>query len=123
MKILHVDDSKAMRMIVQRTVKMAGFSDLTFVEAENGRHGLEVLEAEKPDVILSDWNMPEMNGLEFLKKIREADNPITFGFITSESNPETRQEALDAGASFVITKPFTPEAFEQQLTPVFAQLS
>ncbi len=118
MKVLHVDDSKAMRMIVQRTIKQAGFEGLTFVEAENGVQALEVIEAEKPDVVFSDWNMPEMNGIELLRKLREDGNQITLGFITSESNPETRKEAMDAGATFVITKPFTPESFQQVLEAV-----
>ena len=120
MKVLHVDDSKAMRMIVQRTIKQAGFSGLTFVEAENGVQALEVIEREKPDVILSDWNMPEMNGLELLRKLREGGNLITLGFITSESHPETRQAAMDSGAAFVITKPFTAESFQRALEPVLA---
>ncbi len=120
MKVLHVDDSKAMRMIVQSTIKKAGFDGLQFVQANNGVEALEVMESEKPDVVFSDWNMPEMNGIELLRKIREDGNPITFGFITSEKSPETRQEALDAGATFVISKPFTPESFRLTLTPVLS---
>ena len=121
MKVLHVDDSKAMRMIVQRTVKQAGFSDLTFVEAENGVEALKVIESEKPDIVFSDWNMPEMNGIELLRKLREDGNQITLGFITSESNPETKVEATEAGAAFVITKPFTPESFQIALEPVLSK--
>ena len=120
MKILHVDDSKAMRMIVQRTIKKAGFSGLTFVEAENGVEALQVIAKEQPDVVLSDWNMPEMNGIELLRKLREDGNQITLGFITSESNPETQKEAMDAGAAFVITKPFTPDSFQRMLEPVLS---
>ena len=118
MKVLHVDDSKAMRMIVQRTVKKAGFTDLEFVEAENGVQALEVIESEKPDVVLSDWNMPEMNGIELLRKLRADGNLITLGFITSESGADTKAEATEAGAAFVITKPFTPENFQVALEPV-----
>ena len=118
MKVLHVDDSKAMRMIVQRTVKKAGFGNLTFVEAANGVEALEVIQNEKPDLVFSDWNMPEMNGIQLLRKLREDGNQIKLGFITSETNPATIQEATEAGASFVITKPFTPESFQAALSPV-----
>ncbi len=118
MKVLHVDDSKAMRMIVQRTIKQAGFSGLTFVEAVNGVEALEVIEKENPDIVFSDWNMPEMNGIELLRKLREDGNQIRLGFITSESNPETKKEAMDAGATFVITKPFTADSFQRVLEPI-----
>jgi len=118
MKILLVDDSKAMRMIVKRTLKQAGFDDLTIVEASDGTEAINVIEQESPDVVLSDWNMPEMNGIDLLRNLREAGNNITLGFVTSESSPETRQTAMEAGAAFVITKPFTPQSFEAALQPV-----
>ena len=120
MNILHVDDSKAMRMIVQRTIKQAGFEGLTFIEASNGLEALEVIESEKPDLVLSDWNMPEMNGIDLLKKLREKGNQITLGFITSERTAETKQQAMEAGAAFVITKPFTPQSFRVSLEPVLS---
>ena len=118
MKVLHVDDSKAMRMIVQRTLKKAGFDGLEIVEAENGVEALDVIEKEKPDVVLSDWNMPEMNGIELLERLRAEGNEITFGFITSESSAEIKNMATEAGASFLITKPFTPDSFQCALEPV-----
>ncbi len=120
MKVLIVDDSKAMRMIVKRTLKLAGFDDLEFVEAGNGVEAIAQIAAENPDVVFSDWNMPEMNGIELLKKLRADGNQIKLGFITSENSPATKQEAMDAGASFVINKPFTPESFKSVLQPVLA---
>ncbi|MDG2130851.1 MAG: response regulator [Fuerstiella sp.] len=93
MKILIGDDSKTMRMIVARTLKRAGFGDHTIVQAGNGKEGLAAVEAEQPDVILSDWNMPEMNGLEFMKALRAGGNTVHFGFVTSESTDEMRQQA------------------------------
>ena len=119
MKVLHVDDSKAMRMIVKRTVKQAGFDGLTFFEAANGVEALEVIDKERPDVVLSDWNMPEMNGIELLRQLRQDGNQIKLGFITSESNAETTREANEAGAAFFITKPFTPDSFRVALDPIF----
>lgn len=118
MKILIVDDSKAMRMIVRRTLSQAGFSGHEIVEAENGVHGLEQVEAEQPDLILSDFNMPEMNGQEFLKKVREKNVKVPFGFITSEASIENRDQAKENGAAFVICKPFTPDMFSQHLESI-----
>ena len=118
MKILIVDDSKAMRMIVLRTLKKAGFSDFTAIEAANGQEAMQLIETESPDLVLSDWNMPEMKGIELLEKIRAAGNQVKFGFITSESSNETRQQADEAGAQFVITKPFTAEAMQMTLAPL-----
>ena len=120
MKVLIVDDSKAMRMIVKRTLKLAGFDDLEFVEAGNGVEAVAQIAAENPDVVFSDWNMPEMNGIELLKKLRADGNQIKLGFITSENTAATKQEAMDAGATFVINKPFTPESFKSVLQPVLA---
>lgn len=120
MKILIVDDSKAMRMIVKRTLKLAGFTGLEFVEASNGVEAIEQIAAESPDLVFSDWNMPEMNGIDLLKQLRADGNQIKLGFITSENNPATRQEAMDAGATFLINKPFTPESLQVVLAPVLA---
>lgn len=120
MKILIVDDSKAMRMIVTRTLKLAGYDGHDTIEASNGVEALEKIEAESPDVVLSDWNMPEMKGIELLEKVRESGNNVTFGFITSESSAETKTLAKDAGAQFVLTKPFTAENMQAVLEPVLA---
>ncbi len=120
MKVLVVDDSKAMRMIVTRTLKQAGISNLTTVEAGNGVEALAAIADHKPHAVLCDWNMPEMKGIDLLKKLRADGNEILFGFVTSESSPEVRKEAEDAGAAFFIVKPFTPNAFEAALTPVLA---
>lgn len=118
MKILVVDDSKAMRMIVMRTLKQTGLTGYTTLEASNGVEALDVIAAESPDLVLSDWNMPEMKGIELLEKVREAGNTVTFGFITSESSAETKEMADAAGADFVITKPFTAETMDMALAPV-----
>lgn len=118
MDILLVDDSKTMRMIVQRAIRQAGYRGLTVGEAENGAQALEKLNGEKPKVILSDWNMPEMSGIDFLRQIRAANNNVPFGFITSETSQAFKDLALSSGASFVISKPFTPEDVQDALTPI-----
>ncbi len=120
MKVLIVDDSKAMRMIVQRTLKQAGFTNIQPLEANNGVEALQVIEQQSPDVVLSDWNMPEMKGIDLLVTLRANGKQVPLGFITSESSPEIREQATAAGAAFVIVKPFTPAAFEEALKPLLA---
>ena len=117
MKVLIVDDSKAMRMIVMRHLRQAGFGSHTLEEASNGVEALAAVTAAAPDLILCDWNMPEMNGLEFLKALRAKSVQVPFGFVTTESSPEMRQTAHTEGASFLIAKPFTVETFETTLSP------
>lgn len=121
MKILVVDDSKAMRMIVVRTLRQAGFAGHDIVEAGNGAEGLAALGAGGFDLVLSDWNMPEMSGFELLVAVRAAGNKIPFGFVTSEGTGSMRQQATDAGANFLIAKPFTPESFAETLKGVIAR--
>src|SRR5579863_675783 len=109
MQVLIVDDSKAMRMIVRRTLRQAGFDGCAEVEAANGSEALDMVQAGTPDLILSDWNMPEMSGLELLQELKRRGCSAKFGFVTSESSPDMQSAALQEGALFVITKPFTAE--------------
>lgn len=120
MRVLIVDDSKTMRMIVKRTLRQAGYDSCEIDEAGNGKEALDVIKANKPDVILCDWNMPEMNGLELLQALNGQGVKVPFGFVTSEGTPEMKQLAADNGALFLITKPFTPETFQQQLGAVLS---
>mgnify|MGYP000054675006 FL=1 len=115
MKILVVDDSKAMRMIVIRTLRQAGYSKHEMTEAQNGIEALKVIEASPPDLVLSDWNMPDMSGIELLKALRQSGSQIKFGFITSENSEEMRMRAVEAGASFLIGKPFNTEIVQKIL--------
>lgn len=118
MKILVTDDSRVMRQIVVRTLRQAGYGDATVVEAGSGAEGVTMVSAEQPDIVLSDWNMPEMSGLDFLKKLRSTGDNRPFGFVTSEGSPQMRELAEENGAAFLIAKPFTPEAFKAVLEPV-----
>jgi two-component system chemotaxis response regulator CheY len=118
MDILLVDDSRTMRMIVQRAIRQAGYRGLTVGEADNGAQAMEKLRTEQPKLILSDWNMPEMSGIDFLKLVRAADNQVPFGFITSETSKGIKDLAMSSGATFLISKPFTPEDVERALTPI-----
>jgi two-component system chemotaxis response regulator CheY len=117
MKIMIVDDSTAMRMIVKKTLRQAGFDGHEFTEAEDGVKALAAIKASKPDLVLSDWNMPNMTGLELLQALQAGGQKVTFGFITTEATPDMRTQALGAGAKFLVSKPFTPDSFRKQLGP------
>ena len=115
MKILIVDDSKAMRMIVKRTVRKAGFDSAEYLEAENGVEALKTIKASKPDIVLSDWNMPEMGGMELLLELNKINSEVKFGFVTSEGSLDMRQKAEEAGALFLIAKPFNSDTLKDAL--------
>ena len=115
MKILIVDDSKAMRMILTRTLRQAGFDEHTVDAAANGKEALEAIQSSPPDIVLSDWNMPEMSGLELLQELKKIGSEIKFGFVTSEGSAEMKETAKQEGALFLITKPFTPDNFRETL--------
>jgi two-component system chemotaxis response regulator CheY len=120
MKIIVADDSRVMRQIVIRTLRQAGHGGHDIVEAENGRDCLAKVATEDPDLVLSDWNMPEMNGIDCLAALRARGSQVPFGFVTSEGSDEMRARAAAAGALFLIAKPFTPETFDEALTGVLA---
>ncbi|TKJ22843.1 response regulator [Blastococcus sp. CCUG 61487] len=120
MKILVADDSRVMRQIVIRTLRQAGYDDHDIVEAEDGADALAKVGSEKPDLILSDWNMPNMSGIECLQALRSSGSTVPFGFVTSEGSPEMRSKAADAGALFLIAKPFNEETFQEALSGVIA---
>ena len=117
MKILVVDDSTAMRMMVKRMLKVAGFQGQEVLEAEDGVQALETIRSEKPDLVLSDWNMPNMTGMELLTSLNDEGLTPNFGFVTTESTQEMRDKATQAGAKFMIAKPFTEESVSQALEP------
>jgi len=117
MKIMIVDDSAAMRMIVKKTLRQAGFEGHEISEAEDGVKALAAIESASPDLVLSDWNMPRMSGIELLEKLAAAGLKFIFGFITTEASVEMRRRATTAGASFLIAKPFTPDSLREALAP------
>lgn len=115
-KALVVDDSKAMRMLIGRLLKEIGFE---VAEAENGKRALEMIEDEgiAAELILADWNMPEMNGIELLKKVRQwpGFSSIKFVMVTTETELDHMAEALEAGACEYVMKPFTKEILLEKL--------
>jgi two-component system chemotaxis response regulator CheY len=117
-RIMIVDDSKAMRMIVRRTLKQAGFGSYDVEEATNGADAFDKIKNEPPKLVLSDWNMPDMSGYELLTKLRENAIDVPFAMITTEGTPEMRAKAASAGALFLIQKPFTPDELARALSGV-----
>ena len=115
MKILIADDSRAMRQVIKFVLREAGYSGHTILEAADGQAALATAATEHPDLIISDWNMPNMTGIEFLQKLRETGANTPFGFITTEVSPEMRSLANSAGAAFLIGKPFTAQDFQNAL--------
>lgn len=120
MRVLIADDSRVMRQIVIRTLRQAGYDGWEIIEAEDGAVALEVARRELPDLILSDWNMPEMSGLDLLEAINAEGLDIPLAFVTSEGSSQMRELAAQAGALFLVSKPFTPESFRAALDPVLA---
>jgi CheY-like chemotaxis protein len=118
MKILIVDDSKAMQHIVKRGLEKLGYDDLEIVLASSGMDALKLAKDWKPILILSDWHMPEMTGLELMHELSKAMLDIDIGFVTTESSPERIKEATDAGALFVVSKPFDVETLHNAVLPV-----
>jgi two-component system chemotaxis response regulator CheY len=122
LKVLIVDDSSVMRKIVERSLRQAGLEPLVVVEAGNGVDGLEVLKGQQVHLILSDINMPSMDGLEFLRQIRAQnlapDVPVVM--ITTESSEQHVKEAILAGAQGYIRKPFTAEQVKERVLPLLA---
>jgi two-component system chemotaxis response regulator CheY len=116
MNILVVDDSSAMRMMIVRTLRQVGIPGGDISQAEDGAIAFEKIKADLPDLILCDWNMPNMTGIELLHAMNDANINIDFGFITTESTTEMRQKANDAGAKFLIAKPFSAASFEKVLS-------
>jgi DNA-binding response OmpR family regulator len=101
--ILLLEDNKALRLIIRKGLEKAGYEVKT---AENGKEGLKILNEETPDLIISDIIMPEMDGFEFLKKIRKKHPLIPFTFLTVKSNLDDYEKGYELGATDYLTKPF-----------------
>ena len=119
-RTLIVDDSSVMRKIVERSLRQAGLDPLVVFEAGSGIDGLEMLKAQKVDLILSDINMPSMDGLEFLRQIRAQNLApgVPVVMITTESSEEHVKQAIMAGAQGYIRKPFTAEQVKERVLPL-----
>lgn len=113
--VLIVDDSRSMRAVIKKTILMSGFKMDQCLEAGNGREALDVLAKAWVDVIMSDINMPEMNGLEFLEELKKDSllKAIPVIVISTEGSEKRIQNAFDLGAKGFIKKPFLPEEIKK----------
>jgi two-component system chemotaxis response regulator CheY len=120
-KILVVDDFATMRQIVKKSLGALGFHNIT--EASDGLDALEKLEKDQFGFIISDWNMPNMMGLDFLKNVRAKDTykSIPFLMVTAEAKRENVIEAAKAGVSQYIVKPFTVESLQEKIDAIFTK--
>ncbi|MBU8934582.1 MAG: response regulator [candidate division Zixibacteria bacterium] len=118
MKILAVDDSPTMRRIIINTLKRAGYADV--VEAGDGKDALAKLKVEDVNFIITDWNMPEMDGLTFVTTVRGMDKYKTLPIlmVTTRSVKDDIVEALKAGVNNYIVKPFTPDTLKEKIEQV-----
>jgi two-component system, chemotaxis family, chemotaxis protein CheY len=113
--ILVVDDSSTMRKIISRSLRQAGLAIDDIFEAGDGIEGLSVLSEKSVDLVLSDINMPNMDGLEFIKQVRANGNNVPIVMITTEGGEDIIKEAISSGASASIKKPFTPDQLNEKL--------
>jgi two-component system, chemotaxis family, chemotaxis protein CheY len=118
MKILIVDDSKSMQKMIANSLKKAGYDGHEFIFADHGEDGLLKLKEHSIDLILSDWHMPVMDGLTFIKSVKELGVQTPMGMITTERSPERVAEAKSNGAMFVVSKPFTPAQLSEAILEV-----
>ena len=119
MDVLVVDDASATRQIIKSMLKELGFNNIR--EVENGQLALDSLKRRKADLVLSDWNMPVMSGIDLLRAIR-ADKElkaIPVMMVTAEAEPENIMEAVKAGVNNYIVKPFNAKTLEEKLNKIF----
>ncbi len=112
-KVLVEDDSGTMRKIIVRSLNALGVTDV--VEAGDGSDGLDAFKAQQFDIVLTDWNMPRMTGLEFLKAIRASGSEVPVILITTEAEKGRVLEAVQAGVSDYLVKPFETEGLRAKL--------
>ena len=119
MRILLVDDSRTIRNIQRNTLAGMGHTDV--LEAADGQEALTVLAAERPDLMLVDWNMPNMDGITLVRKVRETDKALPMIMVTTEAERSRVMEALKAGVNNYVVKPFTAETLGEKIEQTMAK--
>ncbi len=123
MKVLVVDDFATMRKIVRNILKQIGFEDI--LEAEDGTAALRLIKNDQVGLVVTDWNMPNMSGLDLLREIRQ--NPQTTNLpvlmVTAEGLKENVMEAVKAGVSNYVVKPFTAEVLQEKIENIFKKMA
>ncbi len=120
MRFLVVDDSSTMRRIIINTLNKLGHTDV--VEASNGREGIDRLASARVDMIITDWNMPEVSGIEFIRAVRtqETTSRVPVLMVTTNAAKDDIVEALRAGVNNYVVKPFTPETMKEKIEGLLA---
>lgn len=123
MKVLVVDDFATMRKIIRNILKQIGFEHI--VEAEDGHAALQVLKNEEVGLVVTDWNMPNLTGIELLRQIRQNPNTakVPVLMVTAEGLKENVLEAVKAGVNNYVVKPFTAEVFQEKIEAIFKKLA
>jgi len=118
--MLIVDDSFPMRSVIKKTIKASGFGTTEFFDAANGIEALKILEDEWMDIVITDYNMPEMDGMELIRQMKKNElfGSIPVLVITTEGSQKKVEEFITSGASGYIKKPFTPEFIREKLTEI-----
>lgn len=115
MKLLLADDSGTMRTIQKRCLLKLGIAEADITEAEDGQQALQRFQSQTFDIVLSDWNMPNMDGLTFLQKVRETNKDVPFIMITTEAERARVVTAIQNGVTDYLVKPFTPDDLRSKL--------
>ena len=121
--VLIVDDSSSMRAIVKKIIKVSGFNVGEFLDASDGKEALKVLADEWVDIVLTDINMPNVNGMELMAEMKKDEllRSIPVVMITTEGGEKKMQEAMDLGASGYVKKPFLPEDIKRTLSSIMGE--
>lgn len=119
MKIMLVDDSRTIRNIQKNVLAQLGFKDV--VEAADGVEALKMIGESKPDMALVDWNMPNMDGITLVRKIRETDKQMPLIMVTTEAEKRRVIEAIQAGVNNYVVKPFTAETLGEKINATLAK--
>lgn len=120
MRVLVVDDFSTMRRIIKNILRQIGFTNL--VEADDGTTAWDILNKDKIEFIISDWNMPQMTGIDLLRKVRASEEfgDLPFLMVTAEAQQENIIEAVQAKVSNYIVKPFTADVMKQKIDKIFS---
>ena len=121
--VLIVDDSSSMRAVIKKTLKVSGFNVGQFLMADDGKEALKVLEGEWVDIILTDINMPNMNGIELLTEVKKDEmlKSIPVVMVTTEGSDRVMQESMRLGAQGYVKKPFRPEEIKGILNSIMGE--
>ncbi len=121
--ILIVDDSLPMRSVIQKTLGAAGYGGSEILEAQNGQEALDMMRHNWVDVVLTDYNMPVMNGLDFILKAKKEDllRDIPFIVVSTEGNKDRIAQFMESGAAGYVTKPFTAESIRDVMVTILGE--